>query len=29
MMNAGEVSIMEGIWMSRMKYSVLKENMKG
>jgi hypothetical protein len=28
MMNAGEVNIKEGIWMSRMEYSVLKEKMK-
>jgi hypothetical protein len=29
MMNAGEVNIKEGIWMSRVEYSVLKEKMKG
>jgi hypothetical protein len=28
MMNAGEVSIKERIWVSRMEYSVLKEKMK-
>jgi hypothetical protein len=28
MMNAGEVSIHERLWMSMMEYSVLKEKMK-